>query len=180
MARRVWCVVTACAFLAIGQFAAAQGLGQAAAAARKAPPVEAALRADIERLMDITGQSAMATQLATTISDALLNSLKSSQKNVPPRAIEIARDVLNTEFATAFAGSDIKDKQVALYAKYYTHADIKGLLSFYESDLGKKMIANNPALMREGAAIGQDWAKATMPALMQKLQARFKEEGLIP
>ena len=179
MVRSLRCVLTA-VILSIGQLAAGQTLGQAAAAARKAPPVEPALRADIERLMEITGQSAMAAQLASTISDALLNNLKNSQKNVPPRAIEIARDVLNTEFANAFAGSDIKDKQIALYAKYYTHTDIKGLLAFYETELGRKMIANSPTLMREGAAIGEDWAKATMPGLMQKMQARFKAEGLIP
>ena len=67
-----------------------------------------------------------------------------------------------------------------MYAKYFTHADIKGLIAFYESDLGRKAIGNMPDLVREGGEIGQRWARDAMPKIMQTLQARLKAEGLIP
>lgn len=180
MAPRLLCPLALFALLTIGQLAEAQTLGQAAVAARKAPVVEAAIRADIERLMDISGQSAVSTQMASAISDAFLNGFKQTQKVVPPRVIEVVREVLNAEFAKAFAGSDLKDRQIALYAKYFTHADVKALIAFYETDLGRKTIANMPMLMREGAAIGEEWAKGAMPGILQILQARLKSEGLIP
>jgi uncharacterized protein len=180
MAGTLRCALAVFVVLAIGQLAAAQTLGQAAAAARKAPPVDPALRADIERLMDLTGQAAIGAQLASTISDAFLNGLQQTQKNVPPRVIEVVREVINAEFGQVFAASEVKDKQIALYAKYYTHADVKGLIAFYETDLGRKAVANAPSLMREGAAIGQEWAKGAMPGVLQRLQARLKSEGLIP
>jgi len=180
MASSLRCALAVFVVLAIGHVAAAQTLGQAAAAARKAAPVEPALRADIERLMDITGQAAMGTQLATTFTDAFLNGLQQTQKNVPPRVIEVVKEVIGAEFSQAFDASEVKDKQIALYAKYYTHADVKGLIAFYETDLGRKAIANAPSLMREGAAIGQEWAKGAMPAMLEKLKARLKSEGLIP
>jgi len=37
-----------------------------------------------------------------------------------------------------------------------------------------------PTLSREGAEMGQDWAKENMPRILQVLQTRLKEEGLIP
>ena len=180
MVRSLRCVLATFAVLAMGELASAQTLGQAALAARKAVPVEPVLRADIEKLMEITGQTALSTQMASTISDAFLNGFKQKQSTVPPRMIEVVREVFNAEFAKAFAGSDIKDKQIALYAKYFTPGDVKGLIAFYESDLGRKTIANMPSLMREGATIGQEWAKDAMPGVMQVLQARLKSEGLIP
>ena len=181
MARRVWCALTACAVLAIGQHATAQSLGQAAAAARKAPAVDPAVRADIEKLMVITGSANLGVQLASQMSDAVLKGFAQASKDaVPPRAIEIVKEVLNAEFATAFNGPEIKDQQIALYAKYFTQADIKGLIAFYESDLGRKAIANMPNLVREGGEIGQRWARDAMPKIMQTLQARLKAEGLIP
>ncbi len=131
MARRLWCVLTVCAWLAIGQQAIAQTLGQAAAAARKAPAVDPALRADIEKLMVITGAADLGTQMASQISDAFLNGFKQNQKAVPPRALEIVREVVNAEFSQAFSGGEIRDRQIALYAKYFTQADVKGLISFY-------------------------------------------------
>jgi hypothetical protein len=172
--------LAASVFLAIGQLAGGQTLGQAAAAARKATAVDPVIRADIEKLMEMTGQTQTSVQIANTISNAFLNGFKQTQKVVPPRMIEVVREVLQAEFARAFATSDFKDKQVALFAKYYTHAEIKGLITFYESELGRKAVANTPSIMREGAAIGEDWAKSAMPGVMQVLEARLKSEGLIP
>ena len=70
---------------------------------------------------------------------------------------------MTTEFAQAFNGSEIRGQQIALYAKDFTQEDVKGLLAFYETDLGKKTIAAMPSLTREGAAMGEQWAKANMP-----------------
>ena len=103
MARRLRCALTVCAFLAIGQQAIGQTLGQAAVAARKAPAVDPALRADIEKLMVITGSADLAAQMASQVTDAFLNSFKESTQNVvPPRAIEIIRELFSTEFTKAF------------------------------------------------------------------------------
>lgn len=181
MPRRLSCALAAFAFLTIGQLAAAQTLGEAAAAARKAPPVDAAVRADIEKLMAITGSANLAAQMASQVSDAFLESFRQSTQNVvPPRVIEIVRDVLTTDFARAFNGPEIKDQQIALYAKYFTHADIKGLIAFYETDLGRKSVANMPSLMREGGEIGQRWAQGALPAMLKTLEARLKAEGFLP
>jgi hypothetical protein len=142
--------------------------------------MEPALRADIERLLEMTGQAELGAQMASTMSDAVLNSVRQAQKDVPPRVIEVVRDVFHAEFVKAFASSDMKDKQVALFAKYYTHTEIKGLIAFYETDLGRKAIANAPQLVRDGAAIGEEWARGAMPGLMKTVETRLRSEGLIP
>jgi hypothetical protein len=168
------------AFAGIAGPAEGQTLGQAAAAARKGPAIDPAFRSDIERLMDISGASNATTQMATSISDAFLNGFRETQKSVPPRVIEVMREVLNTEFANAFNGPEMKDRQVALYAKYFTHDDVKALLAFYQSDIGKKAIATMPDLTREGSALGQQWARANMSRVIQTLETRLKSEGLLP
>jgi hypothetical protein len=94
--------------------------------------------------------------------------------------IEIVREVLNTEFEQAFNGGEIKDRQIALYAKYFTHDDVKGMLAFYQTDLGKKAIAAMPSLTREGAAIGEQWARTNMSRVLEVVETRLKSEGLLP
>jgi uncharacterized protein len=177
--RFVW-ALTVLGLLAIGQAATAQTLGQAAAAARSTPQIAPALKADIEKLMIVTGQAALGEQMAGQISDAFLNGFKQSQNVVPPRVIDVVREVINTEFSKAFSGAEIRDKQIALYAKYFTHADVKGLIAFYETELGRKTIANMPSLLREGGEIGQQWAQGAMPRIIQTLETRLKSEGLLP
>jgi len=160
--------------------AAAQTPAPAASTAGNGLALDPALRDDIVRLMDMTGVSARSAQLAGLASDAVLNGMRQTQPSVPPRAIEIVQDVLKSEFERAFNGSEIKDKQIALYAKYFTHEDVKGMLTFYESDLGKKTIAVTPSLTREAALVGQQWAEANMPRVLDVLKARLKAEGLLP
>jgi len=54
------------------------------------------------------------------------------------------------------------------------------MLAFYQSEVGRKAIAMMPDLTREGAAIGEQWARANMPRVMQVLETRLKSEGLMP
>jgi hypothetical protein len=166
--------------MAVPAAAQSQSLAQASDQARKGPAVDSAHRADIERLMETTGASALGAQMASTVSDAFLNGFKQTQQVIPPRVIEVVREVLNTEFEQAFNGGEMKDRQTALYAKYFTHDDVKGLLTFYQTDLGRKAIAAMPNLAREGAAIGEQWARANMPRVLGVLETRLKAEGLIP
>jgi hypothetical protein len=178
MRKGIRCAVLVVALGAIGQPVTAQSFGQLA---RSPHTIDPALRADIERLMEVTGSNALATQMANSFSDAFFNGFKQTQGGaVPARLIEVTRDVLTQEFVTAFTGPDMRDKQVALYARHFTHEDVRALLTFYQTDIGKKAIAVMPTLSREGAEMGQDWAKENMPRILQVLQTRLKEEGLIP
>ena len=73
MRMRVQCASLVVARGSIGQPATAQSLGQIAGGT---PTVDLALRADIERLMEVTGATALATQMTSSVSDALFNSVK--------------------------------------------------------------------------------------------------------
>ena len=54
------------------------------------------------------------------------------------------------------------------------------MLAFYQTDLGKKTIAAMPSIIREGAAVGEQWAEANMPRVLEVLETRLKSEGLLP
>ena len=48
---------------------------------------------------------------------------------------------------------------VPAYSKYYTHDEIKQLIKFYESPLGKRMVEVTPLISQETMAIGQKWGE---------------------
>jgi len=48
---------------------------------------------------------------------------------------------------------------VPIYAKYYTHDEIKQFIKFYESPLGRKMVETTPLIMSETMIIGQRWGE---------------------
>jgi hypothetical protein len=61
----------------------------------------------------------------------------------------------------------------------FAHEDIRGLLGFYRSELGKKTIAMMPAVMEEAAAVGQKWSERHMARITSLLESRLREEGFI-
>jgi len=62
-------------------------------------------------------------------------------------------------------------------AKVLTHDEVKQLLLFYDTPLGKRMIEVMPAMQQAGAEAGQEWAQQLIPQLQTELMARFKQEG---
>ncbi|MGH8115611.1 MAG: DUF2059 domain-containing protein, partial [Rhodanobacteraceae bacterium] len=67
---------------------------------------------------------------------------------------------------------------VPVFAKYYTDQDVRGMIAFYKTPLGKKVIATNPKIAQAGLQIGESWGRALAPELVQHIEARFKQEGI--
>jgi hypothetical protein len=59
---------------------------------------------------------------------------------------------------------------VPVYDKYYTHDEIKELIKFYESPLGRKMVDTNPLILNETMAIGQRWGEKLTQIIMSELK----------
>ena len=138
-------------------------------------------RADIEKLMEVTGASAMNRQLVTLFTNSFFQGLKQAQPDVPERVVTVIEEVLTKEFSQMFDGADgIKADIVAMYAKHFTHDDIRGLLAFYSTDLGRKAVSTMPVLAQEGAVIGQRWSEANLPRIQRVLMERLKAEGIVP
>ncbi len=86
--------------------------------------VDEAFRADILRMMTITGSDKLGEQMLF----AMIEQLKPMAPQVPE------------EFWTAF-GEEVDmdvfiEGLVPIYAKHLTHDDIKGIIAFYESPAG--------------------------------------------
>jgi hypothetical protein len=70
------------------------------------------------------------------------------------------------------------DRVVPIYAKHFNHGEIKGLLKFYQTDLGQKTIKVWPLILQESMLLAQDWWKALAPLIKDRVNNRFKKEGI--
>ena len=147
----------------------------------RAQEPDPAHRADIERLLEVTGAGKLGAQIANMAAGQIIDTLRTAQPRVPQRAADVVKEVLSTEFSAAFdSPGGLHGTIVNMYAKHFTHEEIKGLLAFYATDLGRKAITEMPALAQESAAAGQAWAIANMPRINGVLQSRLRAEGLLP
>lgn len=70
------------------------------------------------------------------------------------------------------------ERIVPIYDKYYTDQDIKGLLAFYESPLGQKVVQTTPQVMKESMAIGQRWGQEAAERMLKKLNQQRKKKNV--
>ncbi|MGL6275643.1 DUF2059 domain-containing protein [Aeromonas dhakensis] len=57
----------------------------------------------------------------------------------------------------------------AIYRKHFTEAELKELIAFYQSPVGKKSLDTMPAIFQESSLVGKSLAERNMPALQTML-----------
>ncbi|NWJ49438.1 MAG: DUF2059 domain-containing protein [Bacteroidetes bacterium] len=117
----------------------------------------------IRALLEITGSAKLGKQVMSTMIASFKNSL-----------VNVNLEFWN-EFEKSVKTEELVELIIPLYEKYYTEKDIDQLIAFYNTPVGKKMIATMPQIMQESMAIGQNWGRQ----LAEKLAKELKEKGLI-
>ena len=118
---------------------------------------------NIKHLLELTGSGKLGVQVGQT----MVNSFKKNYPNVPE---DFWNDFLKE------LNSDVLIKMIIpIYDKYYTESDIKQLTEFYQSSLGKKVIATMPVVVQESMQAGQAWGKE----IGEKVYNNLKEKGFV-
>ena len=132
-------------------------------------------RADIEQLLEMTGSLAIGRQMGGAVVQQMTQFLRKARPDIPQQVL----DVLPAEVDGVIMDnmSALKDMTIPLYHKYYSGAEIKEMIRFYSTPLGKKTIETMPSLMNEAIALGQNWGQSLGPAIQARIQARLKKEG---
>lgn len=133
-------------------------------------------RADIERLLDMTGAMALSTQMASAVTAQLFQVIKKARPDIPAKVL----DALPAEVQATFAANmdSFKEAIIPIYHKHFSASEIKEIIQFYSTDLGKKTIRLMPVLMQESMLAGQRWGQSLGPEIDRRVKARLKSEGV--
>ncbi|KGI77923.1 DUF2059 domain-containing protein [Oleiagrimonas soli] len=153
------------AFTASGM-AAALIFSLATAGVAQAQPKQAT-PAQVRQLLEVTGSGKMM--------HGMMEQMNSRMSGFMQQALPCVPASYWNDFAGQKAEQDLIDKLVPIYQKHFTESDMAGLLKFYRTPLGQKVIHEMPETMRESMQIGQSWGKTRM----QEMVAKLKKDGTI-
>ncbi len=114
---------------------------------------------DIRKLMELTGSRNLIVQIMNQV----LGPVKQAMPNVP--------EEFWTNFMAKIDTGKLIDMTVPIYAKHFTHEEIKELLAFYQKPIGQKVIATLPAVMQESMLAGQKWGQKLGQQVVEELKA---------
>lgn len=140
-----------------------QGTADTESPRKVAPTKEAGIR----KLMEITGAQSLGEQMMKAGMDQFRTSVAESQPD-NPRAKQFV-DAFVVGFQKHFDPNSLTEKVLPIYDKYLSEQDVKGLLEYYQSPLGQRMLKALPEIAREsqetGFALGQKAAQETLEDL---------------
>ena len=64
-----------------------------------------------------------------------------------------------------------------IYATRFTEQELKDLLAFYKSPLGKKMLAEDPVILDQNMKDAQAWADKLSNEIIAKMRAEMRKRG---
>ena len=156
----------------------------AAARANKQPKIDPQKEADIRRLLQIMGSERTMTQVMANMEASMRPLLTSSLPagEYRERLIQLFFD----KFHSKIDPQELVGLAIPVYDKYLSDADVNGLIKFYSTPLGQKVITVLPNIVTESGEKGRDWGQKIgresmievlqeHPDLQEALQARKKD-----
>ena len=136
-----------------------------------------AKKADIERLLEVTRALALGQQMSALMVGQFTNMIKQANPNIPQEMIDKLPEIVNSVVDENI--STFKQAAVLIYNRHFTHDDVKQMIAFYSTELGKKTIRVMPTLMQESMRAGQQWGQRLAPEIERRVRDRFKKEGVV-
>jgi len=142
------------------------GAGSEPSTAAPAPKIDPGKEADIRQLLDVAGTKALMSEVMGNMDKNLRPILTNS---LPPGDYRGKLIDLFLDKFMARANAEIPkllDAAVPIYDKYLSDEDIKGLIQYYQTPLGKKALSVLPHIaidmQNEGQKLGQQIGLETM------------------
>lgn len=120
-----------------------------------------AKEADIRKLLVATGAGKMGIQ----VMQQMFNSLKMQNPNIPSDYFE--------KLMKEVDANELIEITIPSYDKHLTHDEVKQLIKFYESPIGKKLVEKQPFIMQDAMVAGQKWGFELNRRLQEKIEEDF-------
>lgn len=140
-------------------------------------------RADRAQLQELVSVSGAQAALDEIFSEATIEKqMRAMFQNVPP-AQQAKAERFIVEFSKEFHAEAIAQRAAFMnmifdiYDRHYTPQDVKELIAFYKTPIGKKLAATGPKAAIESMQTGQKWGQELGQKVGKRVNDRLAAEG---
>lgn len=118
----------------------------------------------LKSMLEISG-SQQAFKMAIT---QMMTMFKNQNTSVPENIwADLEKEMTSTSL------DELVDMLEPVYKKHMAESDLKKVIEFYQTPVGKKFADKTPLIMQESMQVGQQWGMK----IGQKFQEKLKEKG---
>ena len=128
---------------------------------------------DTEKLMELVGTRQILRDLFDQDIEAQIAAMRRARPDVPD---QFWQD-FTVEFKHQASPDELMKAILPIYDKHFTHQEIRQLIVFYQSPLGRKISTTLPEIQRESVEAGRAWGENLGDRMHKELQQRLTEKG---
>jgi hypothetical protein len=131
--------------------------------------------ADLKVLMELLDVSSMPEQMADMM---VTQTILIEKKHNPKMSKEVEEIISSVIHDLALEKApDLFRMAEPLYDKYYTHSEIRELIKFFDSPIGRKYNAVLQPMMNDLVPIAQKWGQELGPIAVKEVARELKRRG---
>lgn len=134
----------------------------------------AAAVAVAKELLDLKGAARMFDPLVPGI----IETVKNNYLQTNPALFKDLSDVaaqLRTELAPKRA--EVINQVATLYAQRFSEQELKDVVAFYKTPVGKKFVTEEPTVIEQSLATAQNWSQKLSEEVLSRFRAEMKKKG---
>jgi uncharacterized protein len=151
---------------------AAISVARPAASQAVAPSPNAILLA--KQIVDIKGVKAIFQPMVRGVVQKAKNVFMQTNFMWSKDLNEVA-DIVQKDYDSRLNG--LIDETARIYASHFTDGELKDILAFYQTPLGRKMVVEEPKALDESMANAGDWGDKLSEEVIPKIRAEMKKRG---
>jgi uncharacterized protein len=128
------------------------------------------------QLLDAMHASATSDQMVKQMMASMGAGLEASNPGKGAEVQKLLSEVILPEISKI--KPELLDASANIYAANFSNDELKQVLAYYQSDIGRKMIERLPTLIQEQGQVARAMIAKMMPDIQAKLQAAIKSRGL--
>jgi hypothetical protein len=140
-----------------------------------AAAMDAEKRANIEALLKDTGMLANMSRMIDLLIPQIMGSLKKENLKIPDAVWDEFTSMCAEEMKRSLP--ELEEPVIAIYDANFSADEIKQLVVFYQSPIGRKIVIQLPQLMQQSVAMGQSWGQQAGAHAIERIRAAAKQKG---
>src|SRR3977135_446262 len=127
-----------------------------------------------EGLVGLRGGATMSDPLVPGVIESAKNSLVPTNPQLQQQLNEVAAQ-LRKEFDPKRA--EILNEVAKVYAQRFTEPELKEIVAFYKTPIGKKMSIEEPIALDQSLKVAQAWATRFSDEVLDRIRSEMKKKG---
>ena len=137
--------------------------------------MDAEKRANIEALLKDTGMLANMSRIIDFLTLQIIAGLRKTNGEIPASVWDEFTGICTEEMKRSLP--ELEEPVIAIYDANFSADEIKQLVAFYQSPVGRKIVVQLPQLMQQSVTMGQSWGQQAGVRAVERIRALAKQKG---